>query len=81
MFRGFLLPSLSAHMPSWAAVASTALIFSLVHFTWEGFLPLLLLGLVFGGVYVRTRNLWPPILLHSLWNVALLLQIRAAAAV
>ena len=79
MFRGFLLPSLFGRLPKWGAVLATALVFSMVHFTVEGFLPLLLLGVVFGAAYVHTRNLWPPILLHAAWNVILLAQIRAAA--
>ena len=79
MFRGFLLPSLARYMPPWAAVGATSLVFALVHFTREGFAPLLLLGAVFGAVYVRTRNLLPAVLLHSLWNVVLLVQIGWAA--
>ena len=75
MFRGFLLPSLARYMPQWAAVAATAALFGLVHFTREGFLPLLVLGCVFGVVYVRSRNLLPSVLLHSAWNVMLLAQI------
>lgn len=75
MFRGFLQPSLETHLPQWGATLMTAAIFSLVHFTKEGFLPLLLLGVVFGVVYSKTRSLWPPILLHSLWNINLLLQL------
>lgn len=81
MFRGFLLPSMLRHLPQWGAVVLSAVIFSMVHFTIEGFLPLLLLGLVFGAVYMRTKNMWPPILLHSLWNIMLLVQIKASAPV
>lgn len=38
----------------------------------QTFLPLLMLGGVFSAVFVRTRNLLPPIVLHSLWNVYVL---------
>lgn len=31
-----------------------------------------MLGGVFSAVFVRTRNLLPPIVLHSLWNVYVL---------
>lgn len=75
MFRGFLLPSLARYLPRWGAVAATAAIFALVHFSREGLLPLLLLGCVFGGAYAGTRNLLAPIALHSLWNVLHLLQL------
>ena len=78
MFRGFLLPSLARYLPPWGAVAATSAIFATVHFSAEGLLPLLLLGCVFGGAYARTRNLLAPIALHSLWNVALLVQLLLA---
>jgi uncharacterized protein len=79
MFRGFLLPSLARYLPPWGAIIVTSLVFALVHFSKEGFLPLLVLGVVFGGVYVRTLNLLPAVLLHSLWNVWLLAQVFSAA--
>lgn len=79
MFRGFLLPSLARYVgPAWA-VAASSLVFATVHFTQEGFVPLLLLGGVFGGAYLRTRNLVPAVALHSMWNVCLLTQILTGA--
>ena len=69
MFRGFLLPSLAAAMPRPAAVATSALAFALAHFSAPRFLPLLLLGLLFGSLYARTRSLGAAVLAHSLWNV------------
>lgn len=80
MFRGFLLPSLAAYLPPWAAVAATSLVFALVHFSRDGLLPLLLLGCVFGAAYAATRNLLAPIALHSLWNCWLLAQLLRAGA-
>ena len=75
MFRGFILPSLWKRMHPIAAVLLTSLIFASVHFTREGFLPLLLLGMLFGAAYLKTVNLVPAIILHSLWNVGLLLHV------
>ena len=75
MFRGVLLPSLARYLPQWGAIAATSLIFGMVHFSREGLLPLLLLGCVFGAAYASTRNLLAPIVLHSLWNVCLLVQL------
>ena len=75
MFRGFLLPSLARYLePTWA-VAASSLVFATVHFTKEGFVPLLLLGGVFGAAYLKTLNLLPAVILHSLWNICLLTQI------
>lgn len=79
MFRGFLLPSLVRYVPAWMAVAASSLVFATVHFTREGFIPLLLLGVIFGASYVRSRNLVAPILLHSLWNLCLLGRILLGA--
>jgi membrane protease YdiL (CAAX protease family) len=38
----------------------------------QTFLPLLVLGMVFSCVFLLTRNLLPPIVLHSFWNVFVL---------
>lgn len=38
----------------------------------QTFLPLLVLGVVFSVVYLSTRNLLPPMVLHSAWNVFVL---------
>lgn len=75
MFRGFLLPSLARVTSPAMAVLVTSLLFSLVHFTREGFLPLMILGTIFGISYCVTRGLFTPIVLHGLWNVCLLAQV------
>jgi membrane protease YdiL (CAAX protease family) len=75
MFRGFLLPSLARVTSPAMAVVVTSLLFSLVHFTREGFLPLMILGAIFGISYCVTRGLFTPIVLHGLWNVCLLAQV------
>lgn len=66
----------------WAAVLAASALFGLVHFTAEGFLPLLLLGCLFGAAYVHSgRNMLPPVLLHSAWNVMLLWQLALSGVV
>ncbi|CAA6665930.1 unnamed protein product [Spirodela intermedia] len=56
VFRGFLLPSLTRYMSlRWSILLSAAA-------------PLVFLGVVMGAVFARTRNLLPSMLLHSLWN-------------
>ncbi|KAI8109759.1 hypothetical protein M9434_001038 [Picochlorum sp. BPE23] len=75
IFRGFLLPSLAELFSPIVGICLTALVFSLVHFTTEGFLPLMILGIIFGASYCATANLFPAIMLHSLWNVCLLVQV------
>ncbi|CAI9094211.1 OLC1v1029905C1 [Oldenlandia corymbosa var. corymbosa] len=68
VFRGFLLPSLSKYMPVWCAVLMSSVAFALAHFNVQRMIPLIFLGVVMGVIYARSRNLLPSILLHSLWN-------------
>ncbi|XP_020531665.1 uncharacterized protein LOC18448145 isoform X3 [Amborella trichopoda] len=68
IFRGFLLPSLTRYMPVWCSVAMSSLAFAVVHFNLQRLLPLVFLGVVMGAVFVRSRNLLASMLLHSLWN-------------
>ncbi|WP_310413572.1 type II CAAX endopeptidase family protein [Chamaesiphon sp. OTE_8_metabat_110] len=68
LFRGFLLPSLTRYVPVWGAIAISGLVFGVAHLSLSEILPLTTLGIILGIVYVRTRNLLAPMLLHSLWN-------------
>lgn len=68
VFRGFLLPSLTKYMPVWCSILVSSVIFALAHFNVQRMLPLIFLGVVMGVVFARSRNLLPSILLHSLWN-------------
>ena len=61
LFRGFLLPSLTRSLSPWGAVVVSALVFAIAHLSLSEVLPLTVLGIVLGGVYLRTRNLVAPI--------------------
>ena len=69
LFRGIVQQSIeketkNAHLAVWA----TALIFSFIHFQFQGFLPRLFLGGILGYLLVWTRNLWIPIIAHFAYN-------------
>lgn len=68
IFRGFLLPSLTKYMPLWPAILVSAVAFALAHFNAQRVLPLVFLGVVMGAVFARSKNLLASMLLHSLWN-------------
>ncbi|KAJ8768523.1 hypothetical protein K2173_022620 [Erythroxylum novogranatense] len=68
VFRGFLLPSLTRYMPVWCAIVMSSVAFALAHFNVQRMLPLIFLGVVMGVIFTRSRNLIPSMLLHSLWN-------------
>lgn len=75
IFRGFLLPSLTKYVPVWAAIGLSSLLFSVAHLSLSEVLPLLVLGLVLGVVYTRSRNILASIVVHSLWNSGTLLSL------
>lgn len=71
VFRGLMTSSLEGGMKKPFAVLITAILFSLVH------LPSLialgytfLLGLILGFVYIKTKSLFPCILLHMAFNAS-----------
>lgn len=68
LFRGFLLPSLTRYIPVWGAITLSSLVFAIAHLSLSEVLPLMVLGMVLGIVYTRSRNLLAPMLLHSAWN-------------
>lgn len=78
MFHAALTPPLhntlpaQALLPASGAALASAVLFAAAHLRVATFAPLLLLGLVFAVVYQRSRNLLPPILLHSGWNLYVL---------
>jgi len=75
IFRGFLLVSLTRYMSSNMAILVSSLLFAMCHFRLQTFFPLLILGIVFSYLLLRFRNLLPPIILHSAWNVFVLVNL------
>jgi uncharacterized protein len=68
LFRGFLLTSLVRHLASWQAIAISGFVFALAHLNLADLLPLTVLGMMLGFVYLRSQNLLASMLLHGLWN-------------
>ncbi len=69
IFRGILQQQVS----EWTgrpvvAVWLTAIIFSGIHMQFEGFLPRVVLGAILGFLFLWTRNLWVPIIVHAFNN-------------
>jgi len=68
-FRGTMQPMwYKLYSKSWIAIFITAFIFSFLHFQFLGFLPRLLAGVVFGGIYYYTGSLWLSVISHILYN-------------
>jgi len=75
-FRGALQQAIGNLVSQpFTAIIITAAMFSLIHFSWYGFLPRLGLGIVLGCIYYYSKNIWLPILAHFLNNAFAVLQL------
>ena len=60
-FRGTLQQILgNKHIAIW----TTAIIFSAIHMQFYGFIPRMLMGAMFGYIFVWTGSLWVPVVMH-----------------
>ncbi|MEK3660129.1 CPBP family intramembrane glutamic endopeptidase [Paenibacillus sp. FSL F4-0236] len=86
VFRGFLLRKLMDSFRFWIANTVTALLFVSIHFPiWfykglfefpyilSSILTVFVLGIIFGFVYKKSNSLWSVIIIHSLYNLLVLL--------
>ena len=74
LFRGILFRHLEAFGGSWFALALTSALFGLGHImnpnatALSSFAIAIEAGVLLGGVYMLTRNLWAAMGLHAAWN-------------
>lgn len=76
VFRGVFLGHLRRQGSDRRAILWSAFWFALIHLSVFRFLPTFLLGLVLAAVVVRSRSLWPAVVLHLTYNGSLLLGER-----
>jgi len=69
LFRGALQSTLTARFGAKIGVFLSAFLFSFIHADPVLFLPIFLIGLLFGWIYRITGTLWAPIWLHVLNNL------------
>ena len=82
VFRGFFLNTLLEKLKPWYAVLLTAVLFLLIHFPiWiykgillstilsGGFLLIMLLSVIFSWTFIKSKNIFVPIMLHMSWNL------------
>lgn len=74
LFRGILFRWLEQFGGSWFALALTSALFGVAHIfnpnasALSSFAIAIEAGVLLGGAYMLTRNLWMPIGLHAAWN-------------
>ncbi len=69
LFRGWLLGSLRESWGDSKALVFSSVLFALIHGDPWATPALFVLGMVFGGVYLKTGSLFGSILLHGMWNL------------
>jgi hypothetical protein len=77
-FRGFLFIGIHhSRLGAVGAVLITAIFWSVMHLQYDiaGLIQILVLGIVFGIVRLKTKSLWSTLLMHSLWNAAAMLAV------
>ncbi len=72
-FRGTLQGIFAKNKSVTTSIWLTAIIFSAIHFQFYGFLPRMLLGALFGYLYVWSGNLWIPIAAHFTNNAVVVI--------
>lgn len=68
LFRGVLYTAIKQRGHPHLALWASSLLFAIIHVYPAGFLSLIFLAMVLAILYDRTKNLFAPILLHSLFN-------------
>ncbi|MEA3346591.1 MAG: CPBP family intramembrane glutamic endopeptidase [Candidatus Auribacterota bacterium] len=67
-FRGILYRGCKSSMGPWAAAFLSAFLFSAVHASFLGFLPIFGLGVAFTYIYEKAGSLYAPIFFHAFYN-------------
>ena len=73
VFRGFVLDLASEKYGDWFSIFISAFLFAIMHVEGVTVANAFIAGLIFGHLRIRTGSLWPPIILHFLWNTHLYL--------
>lgn len=68
-FRGFILRTLVNRIGVHIGSIFTALIFASLHFPWQSFIPIFILGMIMNSMAIRTKSIIPSISFHIVNNI------------
>lgn len=74
LFRGAILGSLARDKKPLRAVVISALLFSVAHASLHRLMPTFMIGLLLGAITLRSRSLWPAVILHLAYNAWIMLM-------
>lgn len=77
-FRGMLFPALKKRFGLAGGVLLSSLVFTLVHLNPAQMMSVLPLGIYLAIMRHRTNSIYPGIILHALWNFAVLMIVDVA---
>ncbi|WP_223902442.1 CPBP family intramembrane glutamic endopeptidase [Lactobacillus laiwuensis] len=82
VFRGWILNALLKKMSTWLALIVNNLLFLCIHFpiwyqthtlienfTSGSFVTVFILGIIFGWLFIKSKNIWIPVTYHMLWDI------------
>lgn len=67
-FRGILLRKLMIKHSTVTAIVLSSLCFAIIHFNFANIIFNFIVGCFFAYVYILKRNIWVPIIIHSVFN-------------
>jgi hypothetical protein len=70
-FRGFLYPALRNKLGASLSILISSIVFSLLHMTFVGFLPIFFLGVMLAYIYERSGSLLSSITIHIIHNASI----------
>ena len=68
-FRGFLLATLVVPLGAVRGALLSSAIFAAAHILVGAMIPIFITGLLLSWLYLRTRSIWPPFLMHAAQNL------------
>ena len=78
LYRGFVFGALRRKIPPISAALVSSAIFATVHwYSLTGWCVVFLMGLLFCWLFQRTNSLWPGVLAHAIYNLAVVCYVQA----
>ena len=75
LFRGPIQTGLMRRLPTWSAIVVTAILFAAAHLDLYGMPVRTFLGIILGWMVVRTRSVFPAMMMHAVYDITQLLYV------
>ena len=76
LLRGLVLNKLRTEMPVWIAIVLQAILFGVLQGNVLGAVYAFIIGLLLGIIYMITKSIWVPILVHAILNITIMAIIK-----